>query len=115
MKIIGRTNRDIVNALVVSLAAQLLNVAVESLELGEEFGFIKERVEYADGIVGIDSGNKNVSGFLNGFQVPWRNVPSDTSHRKITWHSKSSFSSLIFLPVAFGVRYDAKKNPTGQQ
>ena len=53
-------------------APQLLEMAVEALDLGEEADVERILVEHADGIVRVDGGDQPVAGVVDRLQMPRR-------------------------------------------
>ena len=76
VQVVGRADADVVDAAVLGAAAQLVDVAIEALELGEEGGVGPESIEDADRVVRIDGGDEAAADVLDGLEVPsarrWR-------------------------------------------
>ena len=73
------------------MAAQLLHVAVEALELGEESGVGKEAVEDADRIRAVERRDQAVAGVLDGLQVAGRDVAGGADQ----WRNSCTVCSFI--------------------
>jgi hypothetical protein len=67
VQVVGRADAQEVDALAAAL--DLLEVAVEALELHEEVGLGKVAVQYAHRIVGVQGGQQQVAGVPDGLQV----------------------------------------------
>jgi len=67
VQVVGRADAQVVDALAAAL--DLLEVAVEALELHEEVGLGKVAVQYAHRIVGVQGGQQQVAGVPDGLQV----------------------------------------------
>jgi len=67
VQVVGRADRDVIHPLPV--AAELLQVAIEPLELREEVGVREVRIDDAHAVVGIQGGNEPVAGLPDGLHV----------------------------------------------
>jgi len=85
VKIVGRADADIVNALVASLPAQLFSMPVESLKLSEE-GYVEEiAVHDADGIGFVQCGNELVFGIAYCLHVARCYISRCSDQGKVLW------------------------------
>ena len=64
-------------------AAQLLGVAVEAFEFGEEYGIVEIAVNNASGVVRVQHRYEAVSCFFDGSKVPRGNVSGRSCKCKI--------------------------------
>jgi len=76
VEIVGRADRNVMDALILVFAPQLFHMAVEALEFAKIAHVIGKTVEYAHRIVGIACRDKGVSGVLDCLQVPRGDVTS---------------------------------------
>jgi len=72
MQVIRRADRDLIELF--TLAPELVDMAVEALELGEEMRVRKMAVEDADRIIRIEGNDKIASGLLDGLHVTGSDV-----------------------------------------
>jgi hypothetical protein len=86
-------------------APELLEMTIETLDLGEEARVGRVLIEYADRIVGISSGDETAPDVTDRLQVPGRNVTADTDDREIT-------RLLVHLRVAFVAWYQMDHQPS---
>ena len=81
--------------------AQLFQVTVKTFDLGKEFHIERVLIQYADGILGVNSGKQLVACISNGAQMAGRNIAADADHSKIFRHGfpfnlrKNYFLSLM--------------------
>ena len=83
MEIIRRADADVVHAIGVGAAAQLLEMPIEALDLGEKPDVEGVGVENADGVVRIDRGHQAMTGVLDGLQVARRDVAGGAGQREV--------------------------------
>ena len=67
VEVVGGAHAEVVHG--GPLAAQLVEVAVEALELDEEVGLGEVAVDDAHGVVGVVGGQELVAGIFDGFHV----------------------------------------------
>jgi hypothetical protein len=67
-------------------APQLLQVAIEALDLSEEPDIERILVEHTDRILGIHSRHQDVLGIPDGAQMARGNIAAHTDHCKVFWH-----------------------------
>ena len=94
VQVVGRADAQVVHALRLRPAPQLLEVTVEALELGEEPDVEAEPVEHADGVVRVGGGNQAVAGVLDGLEVAGRDVAGHAGHRKVFLCRRSRFMKV---------------------
>jgi len=83
VQVVRRADRHVVDRLVGALAAELRDVAIESLDLGEEGGLGEVRVNDADRVVRVDRRHQLVARVLDGAQVARRDIAGESCERKI--------------------------------
>ena len=76
MKIIGRADADVIH--LTSLAAEFINMPVESFKFNEKIGFGKIIVDYPHTVRRIQGGKKVIAGCLYGFKMPYCNIPAQS-------------------------------------
>ena len=84
MQVIGGANRHIVDTTSLSCPAQLLDMPVEALELGEKIGFGEKAIEDPHRIGAVESGDQNIAGIVDRLQMAGRNVAGGAGEGKIT-------------------------------
>ena len=84
VQVIGRAHAHVVHARFVRTAAQLLEMPIETLELGEEPAIERKAIEDAHRVVGIGRRHEAVAGVLNGFEVPGCDVARNARDREIS-------------------------------
>ena len=83
VQVVGRADGDVVDRL--AAAAQLVDVAVEALELDEEADVGKVAVQDADRVGGVERGNQVAAGLLDGAQVARRDVARRRRSARSSW------------------------------
>jgi hypothetical protein len=75
-----------VDALLLGLAALLLQEAVEALDLGEEARVAEVRVQDADRVVRITRGQQLTASVGNGLEMPGCDEPTDPDDGELLLH-----------------------------
>ncbi len=75
--------RDVVDPLIGRAAAQLLEVAIEPLDLVEEPHVEREPIEDADRVMRIGGGDQAVAGVLDRLEMPRRDVAADAGDGEV--------------------------------
>src|SRR5690606_30950062 len=83
MQVVGRADGHIVHLVRVVTATQLVEVAIETLELGKEVGIGIIAVDHADRVVLVQRRHQLVAGGLDGLHVTRSDVSSRAYQRKI--------------------------------
>lgn len=94
VKVVGRADADIVDTLVLTLAAQLFGMAIEAFKLGEKSDVVGKAVENAHGIGFIDGSHEPIAGIPNGFHVTRGDV-SAGAHQCKVFHNIPFFYIFI--------------------
>ena len=83
MKIIGRTNRNIIDRLPVECSVHLVNVPIESLKFRKEIGFWKIAINNSDRVIRVIQRNEIVLCLLDRLHMPWGNISTGSNQCKI--------------------------------
>lgn len=83
VEIVGRGDADVIDGLVVPAPAELLDVPVEALELGEEVGFREAAVEDSHGVRGIQGRDQAVPRILDSPHVPGGDIASGADQSEV--------------------------------
>ena len=83
VEIIRRADADVVHAVCVGTPAQLFEMPIESLDLGEEPDIERALVQNTDGVVRIRRRHQAVPGVLDGFEMPRGDEPANAGHCEI--------------------------------
>ena len=83
VQVVRRADGDVVHAAGVGAAAQLFEVTVEPLELGEEPHVEGVAIEHADRVVRIHRGDETIAGVLDRLQVAGRHEPGDAGQGEV--------------------------------
>ena len=83
MQVVGRADRYVVDASLVVGSAHLVEVPVETLELGEKVSRGEVTVDDAHGVVRIKGCHQIVARGLDGLHVPRGDVARGANKRKI--------------------------------
>src|SRR4029077_12565680 len=81
-------------------ATQLLEMAIESLDLGEEAHVERVSVQHADRVVRIDRGHEVVPGVPNRLQMARRDVASRAGEREVPRTAIGRHLLLLLLRTA---------------
>ena len=109
VQVVGRADRDVVHALFLAAAAQLLDVAVEALELAEVAGLEEVAVQHAHRIVGVAGADQVAAHVLDGGEMSGGDVASHSQQGEIHHvfdrrrTAAGGFASLTRADVAYGV------------
>src|SRR5262249_30353413 len=91
VQVVRRADAQVVHALALGSAPQLLEMAIEPLELGEEPHVEEIAVENADRVVRIDRGDEPVAGVADRLEVPRRDVAGGTGQREVPGRGHADF------------------------
>jgi len=83
VQIVGRQDADVVGAVLIRAAAQLLQAAVEALDLGEAAHVAGERGEQTGRVVRVDSGYQAVAGVPDRPEVARGDIAGDANRGEI--------------------------------
>ena len=98
VQVIGRADADVVDALLRRSASQLLEVAIEALDLVEEAHVERKPIQHANRIMRIGRRDQAIAGVLNCLQMARRNVAANPGDGEVLHLTLSSLA--IRLPDA---------------
>jgi phosphotransferase system HPr-like phosphotransfer protein len=84
MQVVGRTDRHVIQ--LGSLATELVDMAVEPLELGKEIGVRKKAVDDSHAVARIECRHQLMAGFPDGFHMARGNVARRPDEPKSLFH-----------------------------
>ncbi len=93
VQIVGRADRDVINALSFALAPQFFNVPVESLEFRKEVGIGKIAIQDTYGIRAIQCSDQDIAGIVDRLEMAGGDVTGYSRQGK-SFHLNSLFSAL---------------------
>jgi hypothetical protein len=85
MQVIRRTDGNIIH-LVLSFAAELIQVPVETLCFHEKIGIREKRVNDTDAVERVHCCYEVVPGIFDGLHVPWGDEACCTNQSKVLGH-----------------------------
>jgi hypothetical protein len=95
VQVVGRADADVLDAILGRSAANLFQIAVESLDLGKEAGVGKEAVESAHAIVRVDRGDKRIARVVDRLHVLGRNEAGGADQSEIHVGSRLCHAALL--------------------
>jgi hypothetical protein len=98
MQVIGRTDTHVMDPFGFGAAAELFKVPVKTLDLCKKFDIKAMGIEDADGIMGVDRGDKLIPRILDRFEVAGGNKSGHSSHGKVFDHHVFSLTASVMNP-----------------
>src|SRR5258708_7121857 len=94
VKVVRRTDADVVDAIRRGAPPQLLEMAIEAFEFVEESDVERVAIENADGVVRIDGGDEPIAGRVDRFELSLGDKAGDSGEREIffTGHACSALT-----------------------
>src|ERR1700754_5046588 len=83
VEVVWRTDREVVDATLFRPVPQLLEVAVEALELGEERDVKAQLVEPTDRVMRVRRCNQAAAGSADRLEMPRRDHTANARHREV--------------------------------
>src|SRR5688572_7699584 len=111
VQVVRRADADVVHALLFRGPPQLLAMAIETLDLGEEPYAERITIEQPDGVGRIRRGDPTMPGVANGIQVPRRHESGAARYRKVHDTAVLCPSALVPDPWLTTVPWPASAAP----
>jgi hypothetical protein len=86
VQVVRRADADVLDPLALGAATQLLEVAVEALDLGEEARLEEVLVEHAHRVVRVGGGHQAVAGVADGLEVTRRHEAGGANEGEVVAH-----------------------------